>query len=34
MTNGKVDCWDTLSYADCLVLFIDRPVYGEWEGSS
>jgi hypothetical protein len=34
MTDGKVDSWDTLSYADCLVLFIDRPLYGEWEGSS
>jgi len=34
MTNGKVDSWDTLPYADCLVLFIDMPMYGEWEGRS
>ena len=34
MANGKVDSWDTQSYADCLILFIDMPMYGEWEGRS
>lgn len=34
MTDGKVDSWDAKSYADCLVLFIDMPMYGEWEGRS
>jgi len=29
-----MDSKDTLYYADCLVLFIDMPMYGEWEGRS